>query len=78
MAAPTKPAGVKKVLANSEPSTHGTSATSQCDLATSAYEVKAVVGRTIVRGPILTRNRHRPLEISQRGTAGCDMVASVA
>src|SRR5262245_28200124 len=25
MAAPTKPAGVKKVLANSEPSTHGTS-----------------------------------------------------
>src|SRR5215831_10135206 len=24
MAAPTKPAGVKKVLANSEPSTHGT------------------------------------------------------
>jgi hypothetical protein len=25
MAAPTKPAGVKKVLANPEPSTHGTS-----------------------------------------------------
>src|SRR5262245_21233146 len=29
MAAPTKPAGVKKVLANSEPSTHGTSRTSR-------------------------------------------------
>src|SRR5262245_51464484 len=28
MAAPTQPAGVKKVLANPEPSTHGTSRTS--------------------------------------------------
>ena len=27
MAAPTKPANVKKALANSEPSTHGTEAT---------------------------------------------------
>src|SRR5215470_6864457 len=29
MAAPTKPAGVKKVLANPEPSTHGTNAKSR-------------------------------------------------
>lgn len=38
-----QPAGVKKVLANSEPSTHGTSETSRRDQAESAYEVKAVV-----------------------------------
>jgi hypothetical protein len=43
MAAPTKPAGVKKVLANSEPSTHGTSATSQDRRLTSAFDGRAVV-----------------------------------
>ena len=30
MAAPTKPANVKKALANSEPSTHGTKPTLSC------------------------------------------------
>jgi hypothetical protein len=40
MAAPTKPANVKKALANSEPSTHGTKQTSACALHMSASDPK--------------------------------------
>src|SRR4029077_3690989 len=40
IAAPTKAANVKKVLANSEPSTHGTKRTSACALHMSAYDPK--------------------------------------
>ena len=40
MAAPTKAANVKKVLANSEPSTHGTKQTSVCVVTMSALKVK--------------------------------------
>ena len=41
MAAPTKAANVKKVLANSEPSTHGTKRTSQSHRSMSAFGGKA-------------------------------------
>ena len=41
MAAPTNAAFVKKVLANSEPSTHGTKQTSNCHPAMSAFGGKA-------------------------------------
>jgi hypothetical protein len=37
MAAPTTAAGVKKTLANPEPSTHGPTATSRADTRQSAY-----------------------------------------
>jgi hypothetical protein len=40
MAAPTKPANVKKALANSEPSTHGTELTSMGYRSMSVYGVK--------------------------------------
>src|SRR4029077_15193053 len=40
MAAPTNAAGVKRVLANPEPSTHGPSATSSATLKRSAYWVE--------------------------------------
>jgi hypothetical protein len=41
MAAPTNAANVKKVLANSEPSTHGPSRKCSRSAPTSAYEGKA-------------------------------------
>ena len=41
MAAPTNAANVKKALANSEPSTHGTKRTSACALHMSAFGGKA-------------------------------------
>ena len=41
MAAPTKAANVKKVLANSEPSTHGTKRTSRAHRTMSAFGGKA-------------------------------------
>jgi hypothetical protein len=41
MAAPTKAANVKKVLANSEPSTHGTKGTNRVALHMSAFGGKA-------------------------------------
>ena len=41
MAAPTKPANVKKALANSEPSTHGTKRTSQHVRYEVGYRVKS-------------------------------------
>ena len=44
MAAPTKAANVKKVLANSEPSTHGTKRTSPSALHMSAFGGKADIG----------------------------------
>jgi hypothetical protein len=62
MAAPTKPANVKKVLANSEPSTHGTSryfAALQVLIAIGAIADNAglAVGSTRLR---LTRSGHWP------------------
>ena len=41
MAAPTNAALVKKTLANSEPSTHGTKRTFPCAQSTSAFGCKA-------------------------------------
>jgi hypothetical protein len=41
MAAPTNAANVKKALANSEPSTHGTKQTSKNYISMSAFEGKA-------------------------------------
>ena len=49
MAAPTNAAFVKKVLANSEPSTHGPSRTSGNVRLMSAYEGRAGIGKTIAR-----------------------------
>ena len=46
MAAPTNAANVKKVLVNSEPSTHGTSATSQERGSTSALEGNSDIEQT--------------------------------
>ena len=46
MAAPTNAANVKKVLANSEPSTHGTAATCGHVAAMSGFVAKADVQRS--------------------------------
>jgi hypothetical protein len=46
MAAPTKPANVKKALANSEPSTHGTNAKSRNVCFRAAVEVTADMTQT--------------------------------
>ena len=59
MAAPTKAANVKKVLANSEPSTHGTKRTFQPRPHLSAIGVTADIGRALRAShlrPDLTRN----------------------
>ena len=47
MAAPTKAANVKKALANSEPSTHGTKRTSACALHMSAFDPKRTLPCTL-------------------------------
>jgi hypothetical protein len=47
MAAPTNAANVKKVLANSEPSTHGTKRTSACALHMSAFDPKRISGNRL-------------------------------
>src|SRR5262249_33162503 len=54
MAAPTKPAGVKKVLANPEPSTHGTFQSNGDDARRSACRGKPDIARIIVRRTDLT------------------------
>ena len=55
MAAPTNAANVKKVLANSEPSTHGTKRTCRVALHMSAIGGKADMRRT-ARCPLLTQS----------------------
>jgi len=64
MAAPTKPAGVKKVLANPEPSTHGTNRKCQ-----SASTMSALGGNpdgicSLRAFPLLTHKRHARVRIS--------------
>jgi hypothetical protein len=51
MAAPTKAANVKKALANSEPSTHGTKRTFHCEAKMSAFGGKADVARAVENAP---------------------------
>ena len=48
MAAPTKAANVKKVLANSEPSTHGTKRTSVCALHMSTFDPKRTFSKNLL------------------------------
>ena|SRR2546428_487515 len=52
MAAPTSPCDVKILLANSEPSTHGTSATCGDYEFKSAYEARAVMRPTLLKGRV--------------------------
>ena len=62
MAAPTKAANVKKVLANSEPSTHGTKRTFRVALHMSAFGGKAdiIQGKADMRQcPLMTQSGHR-------------------
>src|SRR5262245_16404430 len=60
MAAPTKPAGVKKVLANPEPSTHGTKRRKTMSATTSASGGEAEMLQTV-----LIRSRPGP-DINRR------------
>jgi hypothetical protein len=57
MAAPTKPAIVKKALANAEPSTHGTKPTCYSVVATSAFEVTTDAKCSVRAFPLLTQRR---------------------
>jgi hypothetical protein len=59
MAAPTKPAYVKKALANLEPSTHGTNAKSRNVSFCAASRGRANLERTRPRKPI----HERPAEL---------------
>jgi hypothetical protein len=52
MAAPTKPAYVKKALANLEPSTHGTKRTSQHTRSMSAFGGKADIRQPSLIGSV--------------------------
>ena len=58
MAAPTKAANVKKVLANSEPSTHGTKRTWACALHMSAFGGKADMPVCTAQCLLLTQSGH--------------------
>jgi|SRR5215471_12917557 hypothetical protein len=55
-----QPAGVKKVLANSEPSTHGASETNGDDARMSACRGKSGHRADSSKGPPLTRSGHPP------------------
>jgi pyrimidine deaminase RibD-like protein len=59
MAAPTKPAYVKKALANLEPSTHGTKPTSNCVRYLVAMGWKADIIGSLGAFPLLTQTGHR-------------------
>ena len=61
MAAPTNPAYVKKALASSEPSTHGTKRTSQPIRLMSAFGGKADIAVMSRKCPLLTQSGHRAL-----------------
>src|SRR5260370_3969443 len=58
MAAPTNPCYVKILLANSEPSTHGTEGTFHLRLPMSAHWARPDVPRTCPLSPSLTHLRH--------------------
>jgi hypothetical protein len=58
MAAPTNAAKREKVLANTEPSTHGTKATSQLPTAMSGIEGVSRPIADIAASPNLTRSSH--------------------
>jgi hypothetical protein len=60
MAAPTNAANVKKVLANSEPSTHGTKLTSPSALHMSAYDPKRASGLVAICGRLCAISHSLP------------------
>jgi hypothetical protein len=60
MAAPTKPANVKKALANSEPSTHGTKPTCLYVRYLVAIGGEADIIGSLRAFPLLTHSGHRP------------------